>query len=69
MVAVGDLAERGTIDFYRDQVARLVRLSETLTDSAARLELLEVAAIFQRLADRAAATVAALRDASASTSA
>jgi hypothetical protein len=65
MLVVDDLAERGTIEFYRDQVARLVRLSETLTDPAARLELLEVAAIFQRLADRAAATVAILRDVSA----
>jgi hypothetical protein len=55
---------RGTIEFYRDQVSRLVRLSENLTDPAARLELLEVATIFQRLADRAAATVAVLRDVS-----
>ena len=64
-----DLAERGTSEFYREQVARIVRIADTVKDPAARLELLEIAAVFQKLADRATATVVHLRDVSAKRSA
>jgi hypothetical protein len=48
-----DLAERGTPEFYREQVARLIGLASELTSPAARLELLDIARVFQKLADRA----------------
>jgi hypothetical protein len=50
-----DLAERGTPEFYREQGARLVKLATGLTSPAARLELLEIARVFQKLADRSSA--------------
>jgi hypothetical protein len=52
-----ELAERGTVEFCREQVSRLVRLAETLNDPASRIELLDTAAVFQKMADRIAASV------------
>jgi len=54
-----DLAERGTAEFYREQVARILQIAESLSDPAGRLELLDIASVFQKLADRASATTAA----------
>jgi len=54
-----DLAERGTAEFYREQVARIQQIAESLSDPAGRLELLDIASVFQKLADRASATTAA----------
>jgi len=50
-----DLAERGTAEFYREQVSRLMRLAETMHDPATRIELLDIASVFQKLAERATA--------------
>ena len=57
-----DLAERGTPEFYREQVSRLVQLAETMTDAATRIELLDIATVFQKLADRSAASAARITD-------
>jgi hypothetical protein len=46
-----DLAEKGTPEFYRDQAVRLTSLAADVTDASTRLELLEIAAAFQRLAE------------------
>jgi len=54
-----DLAERGTAEFYREQVVRIMLIAESLSDPAGRLELLDIAAVFQKLADRASATTVA----------
>jgi hypothetical protein len=64
-----EVAERGPVEFYREQVARLLRVAEGLNDPAARLELLDVATVFQKMAERAEATVAVRRDVSAKQSA
>ena len=66
MAGSDDLAERGTAEFYREQVARILRIAGTLSDPAGRLELLDIAAVFQKLADRAtaAATAAKVKDGS-----
>lgn len=48
-----DLAERGTPEFYREEAARLTALATLIPDSAYKLELLEFAAVFLRLAERA----------------
>lgn len=55
-----ELADRGTAEFYREQVTRLVMLAETLHDPAARLELLDIATVFQKMADRTATSAADL---------
>jgi hypothetical protein len=52
------LAERGTLEFYREQVTRLMSLAETMSDPGSRLELLQVAAGFQKLGDHHAALAA-----------
>ena len=62
MLGSDELAERGTTEFYREQVERLVTLADSLKDSAARLELLEIAAVFQRLAERGHAARSKLRN-------
>jgi len=48
------LAERGTPEFYREQAVRLTRLAADSRTPESRLELLEMAAAFQKLADHAA---------------
>ena len=48
-----ELAERGTPEFYREQADRLKALAELTGGAAARLELLEIAAVFLRMAERA----------------
>ena len=53
VVVEEDLAERGTPEFYREQAARLAAIAADISDHSARLELLEIAAVFQRLAQRA----------------
>jgi hypothetical protein len=47
-------AEKGTIEFYREQASRLTAIAVGAATAETRLELLEMAAVFQRLADRAA---------------
>ena len=61
---VDDLARRGTADFYREQVSRLLGLAASSPSPSARLELLDMATVFHKLAERAASTVADLRDVS-----
>jgi hypothetical protein len=58
---MGELAERGTPQFYREQAARLTLLAAASSSAEGRLALLEMAAVCQKLADRAA-TVAPLGD-------
>jgi hypothetical protein len=69
LVVVDDLAERGTPEFYREQVGRLMRLASESSNSGVRLELLDIATVFQKLADRAAAIVVELDDVSSKKSA
>jgi hypothetical protein len=47
------MAEPGSTDFYREQALRLARLAALSTNDAVRGELQEMAAAFQRLAERA----------------
>ena len=49
------MAEKGTAEFYREQAIRIAAIAADTADSASRLQLLEIAAAFQRLADRAIA--------------
>lgn len=46
--------KKGTAQFYREQAIQLAALAAECTDLLVRLNLLEIAAAFQRLADRAA---------------
>ena len=55
-LGLNDLAERGTPEFYREQAARLTAQAALALTPKSRLELLEVAAVFQKLADYAAAS-------------
>ena len=48
------LAERGTSEFYREQAARLTALAATTATLKTRFELLDIATVFQKLADRVA---------------
>jgi hypothetical protein len=48
------VAERGTAEFYQEQVTPIMLFADKLTDPAARRELIAMAAAFQQLADRAA---------------
>jgi hypothetical protein len=48
------MAERGTPDFYREQAERLTYLAASAHEPATRLELLEIAATFRKLADHVA---------------
>lgn len=43
---------RGTAEFYREQAARLTMIAADARTSEAKLELLEMAAVFRRLAER-----------------
>ena len=63
------LAEPGTAAFYREQVTRIMLFAEKLTDPVARRELVDIAATFQRLADRRASGRADLRSVSENKSA
>jgi hypothetical protein len=47
------MAEKGTAAFYREQVVRLTLLAMETADSEAKLEILEIAASFKRLAEYA----------------
>ena len=53
------VAEKGSAEFYREQAIRITAIAVDTADNVSRLQLLEIAAAFQRLADRAVA----LRDA------
>jgi hypothetical protein len=64
-----DIAERGTAEFYKEQVLRLVRLAGNAESAAARLELFDMATAFQKLAERSAATAVKVADPSAKKSA
>jgi hypothetical protein len=48
------MAARGTAQFYRDEAERLSALDAGSINVDMRLELLEIAAGFKKLADRAA---------------
>lgn len=54
---VDDLAERGTPEFYREQAVRLTKLAAETASHANRLELLEIASVFQKLADHTTANM------------
>lgn len=47
-------AEQGSPEFYRREATRLAQLAASAQDIAARLELLDFAAAFQKLAERGA---------------
>lgn len=68
MAGSEDLAERGTEEFYREQVARLLLVAAEVKDPGTKLELLDIASVFQKLADRSA-TLADLKSASSKKSA
>jgi hypothetical protein len=55
LAAVGpkELSERGTPEFYREEAARLALLALDASEPGIRLQMLEMAATFKRLADRA----------------
>jgi hypothetical protein len=55
------MEERGTETFYREQAERLTRIAAEASSPSTRLELLEIAASFQRLADYVSANNAAER--------
>lgn len=46
-----DVNERRTPEFYREQAERLTRLADEALGLSLRLELLEMAASFRRLAE------------------
>lgn len=46
------MAERGTPEFYREEAARLTLLAVDATEPGIRLQMLEMAATFTRLAQR-----------------
>ena len=50
-----DLAERGTPEFYREQAARLTAQAALALTPKSRIELLEMAAVFQKLANNVVA--------------
>jgi hypothetical protein len=52
---VDDLAERGTPAFYREQAARLTALAAIAGKPELRVELLEMASVFQKMADHSVA--------------
>jgi hypothetical protein len=49
------MAERGTPTFYREHAERLTKLAVETLNPALRLELLEIATAFQKLATHAIA--------------
>jgi hypothetical protein len=51
---VDALAERGTPEFYREQALRLTLLAAESSSAEGRLALLEMAAVFEKLAERSA---------------
>jgi len=53
----------GSVAFYRQQVERLTFIAADMTSPATRLELLEIAAGFQKLADYASANRAFVKEA------
>mgnify|MGYP001551027013 CR=1 FL=1 len=49
------MARESAAEFYRQEAERLVRIARDVRDPAIKLELLQVAAQFQALADKIAA--------------
>jgi hypothetical protein len=49
------LADKGTPEFYREQAIRLTGLAAAASTPEIRIELLEIAAVFQKLAEHLAA--------------
>ena len=47
------MADKASPEFYRQEAERLVRLASTISESTVRIKLLEVAAGYQQLANRA----------------
>jgi hypothetical protein len=52
---VNELAERNTAEFFRTQAERLKSLAALTREPTIRLELFEMAAVFQRMAERTTA--------------
>jgi hypothetical protein len=50
------LAEKGTPEFYRQEAERIARLAMDARDPNLRLEMLEIAESFLKLAEHATAT-------------
>ncbi len=46
------MADKTSPEFYRQEAERLVRLASTINESAVRMKTLEIAAGYQRLANR-----------------
>lgn len=51
-IGTDEVAERGTAEFYREQATRLTRIAADTRTPDSKLELLEMAAVFLRLAER-----------------
>jgi hypothetical protein len=47
------LLERGTVEFYRQEAARISHLAESVANTSLRLEMLDIAAGFLKLAEHA----------------
>ena len=47
------MADKASPEFYRQEAERLVQLASTISESTVRIKLLEVAAGYQQLANRA----------------
>jgi hypothetical protein len=53
------LSDRGTAEFYRQEAVRISLLAESVVDPSLRLEMLDIAAGFLKLAKHAIASNAA----------
>jgi hypothetical protein len=53
------LPERGTAEFYRHEAVRISRLAESVVNPSLRLEMLDIAAGFLKLAEHAIVSNAA----------
>ena len=58
-----DVAEHGTPEMYREQAERLTLLAAETSSHVSKLEFLEMAAVFLRLAERASLSRSAVIDA------
>ena len=62
-----ELPTRGTPAFYREEAARLTLIACDMADPTTRLELMEIAASFRKLADFVAANDIAIELADSNT--
>ena len=54
-----ELPEKGTTEFYRAEAERIARLAEDVVDPTLRLEMLDIAAGFLKLAEHVIRSTAA----------